>query len=215
VPSHHHQRLPQPPHTTTTTTQAQAGTKRMRITAATATPTTTTSSSSSSSPSSSPPAQQEGLRSLLGLVVDQVREMRRENERLHDTIAQLRATQDEMRLEADQRLRNTVAELRAETARRLARVEADHHHHHHQTTINSRQLALMRIELGQQKKKKKKIDDHLAANTETPEVGPPTMPDVAQFIAQTLPFLRSSDYSSLILRDLRYTHHRTTLAVAV
>jgi len=62
------------------------------------------------------------------LVVDQVREMRRENERLHDTIAQLQATQDEMRLEAEQRLRDTVAELlvgRRETKRRLKRVEQD------------------------------------------------------------------------------------------
>jgi hypothetical protein len=49
----------------------------------------------------------QGLRSLLMLVADQMGEMRRENERLHDTIAQLCATQKE-------------------TERRLARVEQDY-----------------------------------------------------------------------------------------
>src|SRR5690606_38533979 len=127
---------------------------------------------------------QEGLRSLLGLVVDQVREMRRENERLHDTIAQLRATQSESEC-------------------RLARVEQDHQ-------ITSRQLEQTRIELEQAcMTLNKKIDDYIVVAHPCPPpprcdsgsqpgqsrgcaglLAEPTAPgaDVEQFIAQTLPF---------------------------
>jgi septal ring factor EnvC (AmiA/AmiB activator) len=148
------------------------------------------------------------------LVVDQVREMRRENEHLHDTIAQLRATQKE-------------------TERRLARVEQDHE-------IKSRQLEQTLIELEQTRVElnhtrmelNKKIDDHVMAfhpcppprsdsrSQSTAQPGAcagllavaaveglttPPGADVEQFIAQTLPFLRAFDCSSLILRDLQYT----------
>jgi hypothetical protein len=138
-------------------------------------------------------------------VVDQVREMRRENERLHDTIAQLCATQSESEC-------------------RLARVEQDHQ-------ITSRQLEQTRIELEQTcMTLNKKIDDYVMAAHPCPPpprcdsgsqpgqprgcagllaeavVAEPTTAgaDVEQFIAQTLPFLREFDCSSLILHDLQY-----------
>ncbi|ELR18722.1 fungal Zn(2)-Cys(6) binuclear cluster domain containing protein [Acanthamoeba castellanii str. Neff] len=133
----------------------------------------------------------QGLRSLLMLV----REMRCENEHLHDTIAQLRATQKK-------------------TERRLARMEQDNE-------IKSRQLKQTHIELEQTRVElhqlrmelNKKIDDHVMAAHPCPPprsdsqaaVAEPTMPgaDVERFIAQTLPFLRAFDWSSLIIRDLR------------
>jgi hypothetical protein len=137
--------------------------------------------------------------------VDQVREMRRENERLHDTIARLRATQSESQC-------------------RLARVEQDHQ-------ITSRQLEQTRIELEQTcMALNKKIDDIVVAHPCPPRcdygsqpgqprgcagllaeavVAEPTTPgaDVGEFIAQTLPFLQEFDCSSLILRDLQYSLH--------
>lgn len=170
---------------------------------------------------------QEGLRSLLGLVVDQMREMRRENEHL-------RATQKETerrlaRLEQDNEIKSRQLE---KTESRLARVEADHQ-------TKSRLLEQMRIELNDHVMAHRfdhvRARDHaytsspfpppplFSASQATAAVAPPrlscelqlvagsTTPraEVEQFIAQTLPFLRSSDYSSLILRDLRYTHLTT------
>jgi hypothetical protein len=192
--------------------------------------------SSWSSPSSSPPSQpsgfapralpapaagqqgqqeqdSQGLRSLLMLVVDQVREMRCENEHLHDTIAQLRATQKK-------------------TERRLARMEQDNEIKSRQLKQTHIELEQTRVELNQLRMElNKKIDDHVMAAHPCPPrcdsrsqpaqpgvcagllaeaaVAEPTMPgvDVERFIAQTLPFLRAFDWSSLIIRDLRYTAH--------
>jgi hypothetical protein len=183
--------------------------------------------------------EQEGLRSLLMMVVDQVREMRRENERLHDTIAQLRATQDEMRLEAEQRLRDTVAELlvgRRETKRRLKRVEQDQQQT--RTEIERRlgrveqdHQTIQRCELGQtgielnhtcapslwsslvvaaaRPAIPPRLDsesswcvDMPLVSTAAPAASPAA--EVERLIAQTLPFLRAFDQSSLIIRDLQY-----------
>jgi hypothetical protein len=151
------------------------------------------------------------------LVVDQVREMRRENERLHDTIAHLRATQ-------------------SESERRLARVE-------HNNETKSRQLDQTRIELEQTRTElnhalmelSKKIDNHVMVAHPCPPPRPPcdsssqstaqsgacagvlaeaavavarpTTPgaDVERFFSQMLPFLSAFDRSSLFLSDLQYT----------
>jgi hypothetical protein len=168
----------------------------------------------------------QGLRSLLMLVVDQMREMRRENERLHDTIAQLCATQKE-------------------TERRLARVEQDY---------QAIKLTQTRMELELNQKSDHHATTHrldhvhthtcpacppslssclAAAAAARPAIPPqldsrPVPPaqssswcvgvphvaaaapttsraEVERFIAQTLPFLRAFDQSSLIIRDLQYT----------
>jgi hypothetical protein len=162
------------------------------------------------------------------LVVDQVREMRRENEHLHDTIAQLRATQKQTerrlaRVEQDNEVKSRQLE---HTESRLARVEADHH-------TKSRLLEQTRIELNDHvmAHHRDHVRDHVHASStfppppppfssETAAVAPPrcelqlvaavagsTTPraEVEQFIAQTLPFLQEFDCSSLILRDLQYT----------
>ncbi|ELR18715.1 uncharacterized protein ACA1_395460 [Acanthamoeba castellanii str. Neff] len=166
------------------------------------------------------------------LVVDQVREMRRENERLHDTIAQLRAMQKKTerrlaRVEQDQQ------QTRTETERRLARVEQDHQ------TIKSRQLAQTGIEINQKSDITHRLDHvHTYTSPACPPspssslvvaaARPPIPPqldshssscvgvplaaaaapttsraEVERFIAQTLPFLRAFDQSSLIICDLR------------
>jgi hypothetical protein len=173
------------------------------------------------------------------LVVDQVREMRRENERLHDTIAELRATQKKTerrlaRVEQDQQ------QTRTETERRLARVEQDHQ------TIKSRQLAQTGIELNQKSDITHRLDHTytspacppspssslvVAARPAIPPqldshssscVGVPlvaaaapttSLAEVERFIAQTLPFLRAFDQSSLIIRDLRYAPPSTNSIV--
>jgi hypothetical protein len=161
-----------------------------------------------------PAGQDPVLRSLLMLVVDQVREIRQENERLHDTIAELRATQKE-------------------TERRQARVEEGHQ-------IKIRQLEQAHIELCQ---KMEHVMAHRLVHAHTSPAFPPppqfsssqpaalhhsplTQPhgcaglplvavtptsraEVERFIAQTLPFLQEFDCSSLIIRDLRYVRPTT------
>jgi hypothetical protein len=158
-------------------------------------------------------------------VADQVREMRRENESLHDTIAQLRATQ-------------------SETERRLARVEADHQ-------IKSRQLEQTRIELNRKieamahRLDRVSVNAHASPNAfqsfhslqmAAPAPAPPPAPprwnayhippqahlraglgrplvapdestpraELERYIAQCIPFLQEYDASSLIIRDLQY-----------
>ncbi len=158
-------------------------------------------------------SQEEGLRSLLMLVVDQMREMRRENERLHDTIAQLRAAQEE-------------------TERRLARVERDHQtvkrcqlaqtgvelDHTHTCTCPpslSPSLVVARPALPPQWALASESSWCIGMPLVSAAAGAPATSraaEVERFIAQTLPFLRAFDQSSLILRDLQYARPPSTNA---
>ncbi|ELR18723.1 uncharacterized protein ACA1_395540 [Acanthamoeba castellanii str. Neff] len=152
----------------------------------------------------------QGLRSLLMLV----REMRRENERLHDTIAQLCATQKKTerrlaRVEEDYqtiKLTQTRMELNQKSDYHAITHRLDHVHTHTSPacppSLSSSLAAAARPAIPPQ------LDSqpsswcvgmpHVAAAAPTT-----SRAEVERFIAQTLPFLRAFDQTSLILRDLQ------------
>ncbi|ELR23992.1 fungal Zn(2)-Cys(6) binuclear cluster domain containing protein [Acanthamoeba castellanii str. Neff] len=130
----------------------------------------------------------QGLRSLLMLVVDQMREMRRENERLHDTIAQLCTTQKE-------------------TERRLARMEQDYQpssSRRHAWSWSSTRRATTTPQPTDLTTTSAQSSSWCVGVPHVAAAAPTTSrAEVERFIAQTLPFLRAFDQSSLIIRDLQ------------
>jgi hypothetical protein len=160
------------------------------------------------------------------LVADQVREMRRENERLHDTIAQLCAAQKKTerrlaRVEEDCqtiKLTQTRMELNQKSDYHAITHRLDHVHTHTSPacppSLSSSLAAAARPAIPPQ------LDSqpvppaqsswcvgmpHVAAAAPTT-----SRAEVERFIAQTLPFLRAFDQTSLILRDLQYARPPST-----
>jgi hypothetical protein len=116
------------------------------------------------------------MRSLVLLVADQMRELRLENDRLHETIADLRTHTE-----------NKLATLEKEChdkTRKLEEAMAELSHYQQQQTS---------VTLPASAPTPRTLSTHYRSNSE-----------VEEFIRRNLPFLSGYDSSSLILKDLTY-----------